>query len=52
MSNAFEYGDALIPRPEGADPDVEPPHIESNQPYINLATGVVSDTTIARPVEL
>ncbi|TBU30608.1 rab-GTPase-TBC domain-containing protein [Dichomitus squalens] len=38
MSNAFEYGDALIPRPEGADPDSEVPHIESNQPYMNLAT--------------
>lgn len=37
MSNAFEYGDALLPRPEGADPD-EPPQIESNQPYMNLAT--------------
>lgn len=38
MSNAFEYGDALLPRPEGADPDAEVPLIESNQPYINLAT--------------
>ena len=39
MSNAFEYGDALLPRPEGSDPeDDTPPHIESNQPYINLAT--------------
>ena len=38
MSNAFEYGDALLPRPEGADPDTETPPIESNQPYINLAT--------------
>ncbi|KAH9893221.1 TBC-domain-containing protein [Cubamyces lactineus] len=38
MSNAFEYGDALLPRPEGADPNSEPPHIESNQPYMNLAT--------------
>ncbi|PIL24923.1 hypothetical protein GSI_12810 [Ganoderma sinense ZZ0214-1] len=38
MSNAFEYGDALLPRPDGADPDVEAPPIESNQPYINLAT--------------
>ncbi|KAI0332762.1 TBC-domain-containing protein [Cubamyces sp. BRFM 1775] len=38
MSNAFEYGDALIPRPEGADPNADPPHIESNQPYMNLAT--------------
>ncbi|CDO76295.1 hypothetical protein BN946_scf184917.g11 [Trametes cinnabarina] len=38
MSNAFEYGDALLPRPEGADPDSEPPTIEHNQPYMNLAT--------------
>ncbi|KAI0700129.1 TBC-domain-containing protein [Cerioporus squamosus] len=38
MSNAFEYGDTLLPRPEGADPDSEAPPIESNQPYINLAT--------------
>ena len=40
MSNAFEYGDALLPRPEsnGTDDEAEPPQIESNQPYINLAT--------------
>ncbi|KAI0761790.1 TBC-domain-containing protein [Trametes elegans] len=38
MSNAFEYGDALLPRPEGTDPESEPPAIESNQPYMNLAT--------------
>ncbi|PSR80358.1 hypothetical protein PHLCEN_2v6743 [Hermanssonia centrifuga] len=39
MSNAFEYGDALLPRPEGADPNSEATTpIESNQPYINLAT--------------
>lgn len=39
MSNAFEYGDALLPRPEGADgEDSPPPHIESNQPYLSLAT--------------
>ncbi|KAI0369748.1 TBC-domain-containing protein, partial [Pilatotrama ljubarskyi] len=38
MSNAFEYGDALLPRPEGADPESEAPAIESNQPYMNLAT--------------
>ncbi|KAI8968116.1 TBC-domain-containing protein [Trametes punicea] len=38
MSNAFEYGDALLPRPDGADPESEPPQIESNQPYMNLAT--------------
>ncbi|KAI0741988.1 TBC-domain-containing protein [Daedaleopsis nitida] len=38
MSNAFEYGDTLLPRSEGSDPESEPPPIESNQPYINLAT--------------
>jgi hypothetical protein len=39
MSNAFEYGDALLPRPEGADgEDSPPPQIESNQPYLSLAT--------------
>jgi len=39
MSNAFEYGDALLPRPEDSDPDDDsPPPLESNQPYINLAT--------------
>ena len=39
MSNAFEYGDALLPRPEGADSeDGATPQIESNQPYLSLAT--------------
>lgn len=39
MSNAFEYGDALLPRPEGADEeDDTPPHVESNQPYLSLGT--------------
>lgn len=40
MSNAFEYGDALLlPRPEGADAeDGATPQIESNQPYLSLAT--------------
>jgi len=39
MSNAFEYGDALLPRPEGADGEDSPvPQIEPNQPYISLAT--------------
>ena len=39
MSNAFEYGDALLPRPEGTDgEDSPPPQIESNQPYLSLAT--------------
>ncbi len=41
MSNAFEYGDALLPQPEKSDTD-DPPlsPIESNQPYLNLATYV------------
>jgi len=39
MSNAFEYGDALLPRPEGAEEDDSaPPQIEPNQPYLSLAT--------------
>jgi hypothetical protein len=39
MSNAFEYGDALLPRPEGEDEeDCPTPQIESNQPYLSLAT--------------
>ncbi|KAF8993775.1 rab-GTPase-TBC domain-containing protein [Cyathus striatus] len=39
MTNAFEYGDALLPRPEGEDgEESEPTPIESNQPYLNLAT--------------
>jgi hypothetical protein len=42
MSNAFEYGDALLPQPEPKTSEDEtpssPPPIESNQPYLNLAT--------------
>lgn len=38
MSNAFEYGDALLPRPEGADEDAPTPQVETNQPYLSLAT--------------
>lgn len=39
MTNAFEYGDALLPQAEGKErEEVESPHIESNQPYLNLAT--------------
>jgi TBC1 domain family member 8/9 len=38
MSNAFEYGDALLPEPEDHDEDSPPPQIDSNQPYLNLAT--------------
>lgn len=41
MSNAFEYGDALLPETtSGGSPgsDGAPSQIESNQPYLNLAT--------------
>lgn len=42
MTNAFEYGDALLPRPEDETGEVDepssPPPIASNQPYLNLAT--------------
>ncbi|KAF9266678.1 TBC-domain-containing protein [Marasmius fiardii PR-910] len=43
MSNAFEYGDALLPQPETSEtgPDGEPttpPPLPTNQPYLNLAT--------------
>jgi len=42
MSNAFEYGDALLP--QETDPDTGesliPAQIGSNQPYLNLATYV------------
>ncbi|KAI0766012.1 hypothetical protein BC629DRAFT_1539570 [Irpex lacteus] len=34
MSNAFEYGDALLPRPEGSHPDDDPPPLESNHPIL------------------
>ncbi|TFY68288.1 hypothetical protein EVG20_g3622 [Dentipellis fragilis] len=36
MSNAFEYGDALLPQSDGDGSD--PPQLDSNQPYLNLAT--------------
>jgi hypothetical protein len=38
MSNAFEYGDALLPQPEEAEDDGTPPQVEPNQPYLSLAT--------------
>ncbi|KAF5359991.1 hypothetical protein D9758_007584 [Tetrapyrgos nigripes] len=43
MTNAFEYGDALLPEPEEKEigPDGEPlptPALAPNQPYLNLAT--------------
>ncbi|KAF8350949.1 hypothetical protein F5887DRAFT_1058935 [Amanita rubescens] len=36
MSNAFEYGDTLLPQNEGRSD--EETSVETNQPYINLAT--------------
>ncbi|KAF8903468.1 rab-GTPase-TBC domain-containing protein [Gymnopilus junonius] len=38
MTNAFEYGDALLPQPETTFEDGSSPQIASNQPYLNLAT--------------
>ena len=41
MTNAFEYGDALLPPSEAKEGNVEPESprpVESNQPYLNLAT--------------
>jgi len=38
MSNAFEYGDALLPQSEQTDNDSSSLTMESNQPYLNLAT--------------
>lgn len=43
MTNAFEYGDALLPRAEGEDSDeASTPNIGNNQPYLNVATYVIS----------
>jgi hypothetical protein len=53
MSNAFEYGDALLPRPEAKEGEDEvpssPPPMESNQPYLNLATYEPFRTSGASP---
>jgi hypothetical protein len=42
MTNAFEYGDALLPdreKSEGqTDGETAPPQTGSNTPYLNLAT--------------
>jgi Ca2+-binding EF-hand superfamily protein len=40
MTNVFEYGDALLPQPENQDEKASHATIESNQPYLNLATYV------------
>lgn len=37
MTNAFEYGDALVPRADGEKED-SIPQVGNNQPYLNLAT--------------
>ncbi|KAJ7498098.1 rab-GTPase-TBC domain-containing protein [Mycena galericulata] len=42
MTNAFEYGDALLPQPEVTEINEQggetPPTVPTNQPYLNLAT--------------
>jgi hypothetical protein len=39
MTNAFEYGDALLPQSKGeTDGDEPAAKLDSNQPYLNLAT--------------
>lgn len=39
MSNAFEYGDALLPQETDLDTGENiPAQIGDNQPYLNLAT--------------
>ncbi|KAH8832891.1 rab-GTPase-TBC domain-containing protein [Flagelloscypha sp. PMI_526] len=42
MTNAFEYGDALLPDPPeksvNADGEPQTPSVPPNQPYLNLAT--------------
>ena len=40
MTNAFEYGDALLPPSEPSEDGNSAP-IASNQPYLNLATSVL-----------
>lgn len=46
MTNAFEYGDALLPPPEmSTQTEGEPTRVESNTPYLNLATYVLPLTT-------
>ena len=38
MTNAFEYGDALLAQPDGdGNESPESPQISNNQPYLNLA---------------
>jgi hypothetical protein len=41
MTNAFEYGDSLLPQhTDGKTGATEPQVIGQNQPYLNLATWV------------
>ena len=42
MTNAFEYGDALLPREQGEDHEAKSPLLSNNLPYLNLATSVLS----------
>jgi TBC1 domain family member 8/9 len=56
MANAFEYGDALLPQhpnshesnTSNADTPTSP-QLESNQPYLNLATFVLLVTPLQSP---
>lgn len=39
MTNAFEYGDTLLPQETNSETgQTEPQQIGHNQPYLNLAT--------------
>jgi hypothetical protein len=38
MTNAFEFGDALLPAAVGTEDGAETPTIGSHVPYLNLAT--------------
>ncbi|TDL23752.1 TBC-domain-containing protein [Rickenella mellea] len=38
MTNAFEYGDALLPQETNEDGSLKSPTVGNNQPYLNLAT--------------
>lgn len=51
MTNAFEYGDALLPQPEGdekSDGESTSSHAGSNTPYLNLATCVISILSLTK----
>lgn len=52
MTNAFEYGDALLPSPdEKVEDDPESPtHADTNRPYLNLATSVTKSMNACESV--